>query len=128
MAHHAISKKEALAIHHILIDRHGGLEGVREEGLLEAALARPFSGFGDTEFYPLAEQKAAAILESIVKNHPFVDGNKRTGYVLMRLTLLAYQKDIAASQDEKYDFVIQVASGQLAFEQIVEWIKEKLKK
>lgn len=122
-----INKEEVLAIHQILIRQHGGLAGVREGSLLESALERPFGGFGDTEFYPLVEQKAAAILESIVKNHPFNDGNKRMGYVLMRLTLLAYQKDIEASQDEKFDFVIQVASGQLEFEQIVAWIKKKLK-
>ncbi|WP_309920708.1 type II toxin-antitoxin system death-on-curing family toxin [Arcicella sp. BE51] len=60
--------------------------------------------------------------ESIVKNHPFVDGNKRTGYVLMRLILMQFGKDIKATQDDKYDFVISVAQGQINYEEIVAWI------
>jgi len=77
-------------------------------------------------FYPWVEEKASAILESIVKNHPFVDGNKRTGYVLMRLILMHFDQDIQATQDEKYDFVIGVASGQLDFQEIVTWIKQRM--
>ncbi len=84
-----ISTDEVLAIHANLIRRYGGLSGVRDRGLLESALARPFQSFNGEDLYPSLEQKAAAILESIVKNHPFIDGNKRTGYVLMRLLLNA---------------------------------------
>ncbi|WP_309959083.1 MULTISPECIES: type II toxin-antitoxin system death-on-curing family toxin [unclassified Arcicella] len=58
----------------------------------------------------------------MVKNHPFVDGNKRTGYVLMRLILMQFGKDIKATQDDKYDFVISVAQGQINYEEIVAWI------
>ena len=65
-------------------------------------------------------------MESIIKNHPFIDGNKRTGYVLMLLVLMNFEKDIrATTQDEKFDFIISVASGQLEFEQIVAWIKQR---
>ena len=66
------------------------------------------------------------MVESIVKNHPFVDGNKRTGYVLMRLLLMQSGEDLQATQDEKYDFVISIASGQIAFPEIVAWIHNKL--
>jgi death-on-curing protein len=123
-----IDKEEVLQIHQVLIAQFGGSAGIRDEGLLDSALKRPFSGFGETEFYPSPHEKAAAILESIVKNHPFVDGNKRTGYVLMRLVLLEYQQDIESSQEEKYDFVIAVASGQMTFEKIVDWIKQNTKR
>ncbi len=123
-----IDKKEVLQIHQILIAQFGGLAGVREESLLESALERPFGGFSETEFYPSPEEKAAAILESVVKNHPFTDGNKRTGYVLMRLILLEYGQDIEATQDEKYDFVIAVASGRMSFAEIVGWIKQRTKR
>jgi death-on-curing protein len=122
-----IDREEVLQIHRLLIAEFGGMEGVREEGLLDAALQRPFAGFGETEFYPSAEEKAAALLESIAKNHPFVDGNKRTAYVLMRLMLLENGKDLVASQDEKYDFVVEVTSGKVNFEQIVTWIRGKLR-
>lgn len=83
-----ISKQEIIRIHQILIRRYGGIQGIRDLSMLESALERPYSGIEDQEFYPGPEEKAAAIIESIVKNHPFKDGNKRTGYVLMRLTLL----------------------------------------
>jgi death-on-curing protein len=121
-----ITKQEALRAHTEAIEKHGGLNGVRDINLLESALERPFGGFGDMEFYPSTEEKAAAIVESIVKNHPFLDGNKRTGYILMRVLLLQGGLDIHATQDEKYDFVIQIASGELEFEAIVAWIKARL--
>jgi death-on-curing protein len=120
-----IDLQEALEIHQVLIQEFGGSQGVRDEGLLKSALERPFSGFGETEFYSTPEEKAGAILESIVKNHPFIDGNKRTGYVLMRLILMQFGKDITATQDEKYNFVIEVASGQIEFEQSVAWIRNR---
>ena len=120
-----IDYQEVLEIHQVLIREFGGSQGVRDENGLKSALERPFSGFGETEFYPNPEEKASAILESIVKNHPFVDGNKRTGYVLMRLVLMNFGKDIQATQGEKYDFVIAVASGQLDFQEIATWIKQR---
>lgn len=121
-----ISKDFALRIHARLIQEFGGTDGLRDVDLLESALSRPFGGFGDTEFYPSPEEKATAIGESIIKNHPFSDGNKRTGYALMGVILSQSNLDIEASEDEKYDFVIQIASGELAFEQIVAWIKARL--
>lgn len=117
---------DALEIHQILIDEFGGLAGVRDESLLLAALQRPYTGFAETLFYPTPAQKAGAILESIVRNHPFIDGNKRTGYTLMRLILLQNGVDIVATQDEKYTFVIQVAAGRLTFGQIVDWITDRM--
>lgn len=72
--------------------------------------------------------QSAAIIESIVKNHPFHDGNKRTGYTLMRLHLLNNGLDINASEDEKYNFVISIASGRIDFDQIKQWIEKKIEK
>lgn len=120
-----IDLQEVFEIHQVLIQEFGGSQGVRDEGLLKSAIERPFSGFGETEFYPTPEEKAGAILESIIKNHPFIDGNKRTGYVLMRLILMQFGKDITATQDEKYSFVIEVASGQIEFQEIVTWITKR---
>jgi len=83
-----ISTEEILKIHKLLIDQFGGSHGVRDKSSLNSEINRPFATFDQQELYPEPVDKAAAILESIVTNHPFVDGNKRTGYVLARLLLL----------------------------------------
>ena len=123
-----ISIDEVLQIHEILIERFGGSNGVRDNNLLQSAIARPFKTFEQNDLYPTPIDKAAAIIESIVKNHPFVDGNKRTGYTLMRLILLNNNMDIAASEDDKYEFVIKIASSELTFEQIRDWIESRIVK
>ncbi len=123
-----ISFQEVEIIHNLLIDKFGGSKGIRDSGLLESALARPFATFDNTELYPSPIEKAAAILESLAINHPFVDGNKRTAYTLMRLTLLENQLDIGASQEEKYDMVIKVTTGEYRIDEIKTWIENHLSK
>lgn len=92
-----ISTEEVLKIHKLLIDQFSGSHGVRDKSSLSSAISRPFATFDQKELYPEPIDKAAAILESIVTNHPFIDGNKRTGYVLARLMLLRSGLDIEAS-------------------------------
>ncbi|MBU3677085.1 MAG: type II toxin-antitoxin system death-on-curing family toxin [Chitinophagaceae bacterium] len=123
-----IDVHEVLVIHETLIKEFGGVSGVRDNALLISALERPYAGLSDTEFYPTIYEKAGALIESIVKNHPFIDGNKRTGYVMMRLLLLENGYEIEASQDEKYEFVINIASGNFNIHQITQWILTHLKK
>jgi len=116
---------DAIRIQEILIDKFGGSKGIRDIHLLESALSRPFQTFDSKDLYPHPIDKAASLIESILINHPFIDGNKRIGYVLMRLLLLDYGFDIQASEDEKYDFVISIAKGDYRFDDIVKWIKDK---
>jgi death-on-curing protein len=122
-----IDINEVEKIHDILIDKFGGAKGIRDKGLLESSINRPFQTFDGQELYPNPVDKAAAIFESIITNHPFVDGNKRTAYVLMRLILKNHNVDINLGQSDKYDFVIKAASGQLRFDQIKTWINDNLK-
>jgi death-on-curing protein len=117
-----ISLKEVRGIHKILIDNFGGSHGIRDLSALESALVHPYQTFDGKELYETTLQKAAALLESILINHVFIDGNKRTGYTLLRLYLLNNNIDIKATQDEKYNFIIAVASGQLHLKQINEWL------
>lgn len=117
-----ISLTEVKEIHQILIVEFGGANGIRDVGLLNSALKRPLQTFDNKELYPSPIEKAASLIESILINHPFIDGNKRTGYVLMRLTLLKYNYDINATKEEKYSFVIDIASGKLKFDTIVSWL------
>ncbi len=121
-----ISIEEIITIHKILIERFGGASGIRDKGLLESSALRPFATFDSKELYPSTVEKAAAIAESIIKNHPFTDGNKRIGYTLMRLLLLNDGLDISASEEERYSFIIQIAEGKLSFEEISNWINSKL--
>ena len=122
-----IDINEVEKIHDILIDKFGGAKGIRDKGLLESSINRPFQTFDGQELYPSPVDKAAAIFESLITNHPFIDGNKRTAYVLMRLMLKNHNIDINLGQNDKYDFVIKAASGQLTFDQIKTWINNNLK-
>jgi death-on-curing protein len=106
-----IELKDVLNIHNILIDKFGGTKGVHNFGSLESALARPFATFDNKFLYPSPSDKAAAILESILINHPFVDGNKRMAYVLMKVILFKYGLDVEATQDEKYEMVVASSMG-----------------
>ena len=110
-------------IHSVLITQFGGSHGVRDYGALSSALSRLDMTFDGEELYPGPINKAAALIESILTNHPFVDGNKRTGYVLKRLLLIDNKIDIVASQEEKYRFVIRIASGMLNFRDICYWLE-----
>ena len=122
-----IPLKEVEHIHKLLIDTFGGSHGVRDLSALLSALARPFQTFDNKELYPTPIDKAASLLESIVSNHPFIDGNKRTAYVLARLFLLQNRMDIKASQQDKYEFVMSIASGKMRFEEILSWIEKHSK-
>lgn len=114
-------------IHEILIEEHGGSHGVRDLSLLESAINRPFSSFDNSDLYNSPILKAAAILDSILINHPFIDGNKRTGYILARLILLENNFDISANQNDKYEFIIKISKGELKFDSIVEWFNLNIK-
>jgi death-on-curing protein len=118
----------AIKVHEILINEFGGTHGIRDINGLKSALARPFASFDQKELYPSIFSKTAALLESLISNHPFIDGNKRVGYFLMRYFLLTNNFDLKASQTEKYEFVISIASGNMSFVAIAAWIEEKSKK
>jgi death-on-curing protein len=119
-----ISIQETLYIHNLLIKTFGGSSGVRDFQALESALSRPFQTFDSVELYPSIIEKAASLLESLLANHPFVDGNKRTGYVLMRLFLKKNGMDIVADEETKYQFLIDVASGVKRYDDILIWLED----
>jgi death on curing protein len=118
-----INKSTVLRIHELSIIQYGGSDGIREEGLMESAIARPYQTFGGEDLYPSVIEKAAAIGESIIINHPFVDGNKRTGFLAMLAILEEKGLELTLSKEDVYNFVIKISTGQLKFEQIVEWLK-----
>lgn len=117
---------KVVEIHSDLIDKFGGSKGIRSYEGLEAAIARPYMTFDSAELYPLPEDKAAAIFESLIINHPFIDGNKRIAYFMLRLFLREAGFDIEASSDEKYNITISASKGDLTIDTIREWIKKHL--
>jgi death on curing protein len=122
-----IAFSDAIIIQSILIDKFGGTSGLRDRNMLESALMRPYQTFDGKELYDSPEKKAAAIIESLVTNHPFIDGNKRFGYVAMRLLLMESGLDINATQQEKYIFVINIAKGHIRYDDIYRWIHDHIK-
>jgi len=118
-----IPTQEILTIHKTLIDTFGGSPGVRDLPALESALARPFQQYDGADLYESILQKAAALVESLLINHPFVDGNKRTGYTTLRLFLLQHSLDFN-EQADRYKFVIDIASGQLKYDDILTWLTD----
>jgi death-on-curing protein len=108
--------------HSILIDEFGGSNGIRDLNALKAAIQRPYSTFDGKDLYPTIYDKASALVESLVKNHAFIDGNKRIGYVMLRYFLMESGYDLSASQTDKYNFIIEISKGNLDFEGIKGWI------
>ncbi len=115
-----------LALHLRQLAEHGGGEGVRDEGLLRSALARPQNllAYGDPP--PDLASLAAAYAYGIARNHPFVDGNKRTALVVARLFLLLNGMNLVATQEEKYLTFLKLAAGELLEEELTNWVRAHL--
>jgi death-on-curing protein len=122
-----ISFVQAERVHALLVAEFGGATGLRDPGGLEACLARPYQTFAGEDLYPTPAGKAAAMLESIIIRHPWMDGNKRTGYVLMELVLDEAGLTLNASEDDKYAMTIRVAEGKSSVEEIQAWIEARIR-
>jgi len=107
-----IDERDALALHDRLLALHGGAVGLRDDGLLKSALARPQQHFGYAESPDIVDM-AAAYTWGIVRNHPFVDGNKRTGFVVGVLFLELNSYRFNASEEDAAQMVLELASGNL---------------
>ena len=112
-----------IAIHRRQLAEHGGSDGIRDLGLLESALSRPRNKFAYDK--PTIFDLAAAYGYGITKNHPFVDGNKRTSYVVMRTFLRLNNYDIQASARKKYEVWIRLADDRISEIELAQWIEEK---
>lgn len=117
-----LSPEDVLFMHSAVIDETGGSHGVRDLGLLQAALARPRQSFGGKDLYPSLFEKAAALLESLAKNHPFIDGNKRTAITACGVFLELNGYTLNAGQDELAQYVERLAQGPAHAHAIVRWL------
>ncbi len=121
-----LTLSEVLELHRQIINQSGGAMGILNLGGLESALAQPRMTFAGSDLYPTIADKASALGFSLILNHPFIDGNKRTAFVVMRTFLLLNGKDINTTQEDKYFMFLKLAEGKVSEEELVEWIREKL--
>jgi len=113
-----VSKSMVLSIHTRQIERFGGTPGVRDEGLLESALAQPQATFGGQFLHPTISEQAAAYLYHIAMNHPFIDGNKRTAFAVTDTFLRLNGCALNLTDDGVYDLVMRVARGTMTKEEL----------
>lgn len=121
-----LTLEDLLEIHRRVIESTGGSDGIRSIPLLDSAVARPQATFGGIDLYPALPEKAAALLHSIISNHPFVDGNKRTGFTAMDVFLRLNDYHLLAGEDEIYELVMSVASESIALSKITSWIEQRI--
>lgn len=117
-----LSKPQILLLHEQLIAETGGSSGLRDEGMLDSALNAPFQTFGEEDVYPSLQQKAARLCFGLVKNHPFVDGNKRIGAHVMLVFLTLNGIELQHTQTELSDIILQLAAGTIQSSDLLDWI------
>jgi len=120
-----LSVEQLLALHEAQVRAFGGSTGLRDRGGLEAAAARPQMTFGGEDLHPELADKAAALMHSIVVNHPFVDGNKRVGAMAAELFLAVNGVDLLASDEEIVETTLAVARGDVSAEALAIWIRQR---
>lgn len=118
------TKKQVLMLHEQIIKETGGEIGLRDEFLLESALLSPFQSFDDKDLFPSIQAKAARLGYGIIKNHPFVDGNKRIGTHLMLLFLYFNNVELSYTQEELSEIILMIASSEKTCENLLDWIIE----
>lgn len=121
-----IEKGLALAIHERQLAEHGGQAGVRDEGLLDSALARPQQLHAYGEPPPDLANLAATLAFGLARNHPFLDGNKRTAHVCYRVFLELNGFALSASQEDKYTSMLALAEGSLSEMEFAGWLRRHL--
>ena len=119
-----LTPEQVLFIHYLIIEETGGSHGIRDIPLLQSAVARPMAVFNDTDLYPDLFTKAAALMHSNIKNHPFVDGNKRTAVTAASIFLLRNSFKITASNKELEQFTLKISSTNTGIEEIAKLFKK----
>ena len=117
-----LSKRQVQMLHEQLINETGGAQGIRDESMLESALAAPFQSFGDVDAFPSIQQKAARLCFGLVMNHPFVDGNKRIGAHAMLVFLALNGITLVYQQDEFADLILSLAAGEIEYGHLLQWL------
>ncbi|MEH1929602.1 type II toxin-antitoxin system death-on-curing family toxin [Nostoc sp.] len=121
-----LTLEEVLELYHHIVEQSGGSAGISNMGGLESAIAQPQMTFAGEELYPTIVEKASALGFSLIKNHPFIDGNKRIGHAAMEVFLVLNGFEINAALDEQEQVILQVASGELGRDEFTEWLRNQI--
>lgn len=122
-----LTLSEVLELNALLIKRSGGREEIRDIGSLKSAISQPQMTFGGKDLYPSTIEKASALGFSLILNHPFLDGNKRTAHAAMETFLILNGWEIQATIDEQENIILGVASGTISRDTFTQWLKENTK-
>jgi len=118
---------EAVALHRAVIEKTGGMGGIRDLGALDSALAQPRATFGGVDLHLSLADKAAALCFSLVRNHPFLDGNKRVGHAAMETFLVLNGSEIEAAIDEQERLMLDIAAGRLSRNEVAAWLRQHVR-
>ena len=114
---------EVLELHRAVIEQAGGLASVHDLPALESAVAQPRASFDGRDLYPTIEEKAAALAFSLVRNHPFTDGNKRVGHAALEATLMMNGLQLQCPVDDSERMILGVAAGTLSRDDLLAWVR-----
>jgi death-on-curing protein len=121
-----LTKEQVVLLHKALVAESGGSSEIRDEGLLDSALNAPFQTFSGTELYPTVLEKAARLGYGLIKNHPFVDGNKRIGTHVMLVFLMLNHFEVEYNDNDLVQLILGVASGEIDDRQLLVWLQQHL--
>lgn len=122
----SVTLAEILETYQQIMQQTGGLVAIRDFGALESALAQPYMTFDGRELYPSLVEKAATLGFSLIQNHPFADGNKRTGHAAMAMFLAINNYEINATIDEQTDIILSVAAGKMSRQEFTAWLSDHI--
>ncbi len=121
---HNLTLEQVLRLHERTILEHGGGTGIRDTGILDSAINQPRMSYGGADLYVSLEEKASALGYSLINNHPFVDGNKRTGMAAMNAFLEMNGYSLVVEPDEGEFFILCVADGEASRDELTQWIRD----
>lgn len=121
-----LKKRQILLLHSVLIAESGGSDGIRDEGLLDSAVNTPFQTFSGQDLYPTVLEKAVRLGFGLIRNHPFIDGNKRIGTHAMLVFLNLNSITLSYEDDELISTILSVASGEMNADGLLKWIQQHI--
>lgn len=117
-----LSEKQILKLHSELVEKFGGIDGVRDKDLIESSINNVYQSYFGVEKYPTIEEKAARLCYSFIKNHAFLDGNKRIGIYVMMVLLELNGISLNCSNDELTEWGLKIADSSIGYSEILEFI------